>query len=335
MIAVARGAAFILLLTSRRSTSSERGTWRSPPLRIAYRIHRPSLLPNPHPQPAPLIVVHGGPSLPSEYLTPLAECRHLQNRAIILYDQLGCGWSSIPRQDEWYSVEHMGEDLGELIRHLGESWKMDRFHLLGHSLGGAIGYEYLKRQIEKGGERSGEGSVLQCLSLILSNASTNFQLSSSEQMRMFQEFQLQHFQTAMPTKKEQRQRPPSIRDQFFHTHICRTPDKPAELESALTRRGKEWSANDYALSPLDAGAMKLAEADGHFPPVLLIRGQHDFVTKECTSGWKDVLALPSEDGPVFKDIVLEDCAHYPHFEQPDTYSHEINKFCTMAERDEQ
>ena len=86
----------------------------------------------------------------------------------------------------------MSHDLEELIQHLKEVWKIQSFHMLGHSLGGAIGYEYLKLQTTKNNldERR---DVHRCLSFILSNASTNLALSSSEQRRLFQEFQLQQF----------------------------------------------------------------------------------------------------------------------------------------------
>lgn len=319
-------------------------TQKQPPLRIAYRIIRPSLLhpetkwEGQHPPPAPLVVIHGGPSLPSEYLSPLAETHHLQNRAIILYDQLGCGWSSIPQKDDWYGVLQMSQDLKELVLHLKDFWKIQKFHLLGHSLGGAIGYEFLKGQLTESREGSMERDMPQCLSFILSNASTNFQLSSSEQMRLFQEFQLQHLQTRIPPKQQQTKKL-SIRDQFFQSHICRTPTKPAALVSALNRRGKDWSANEYKAVPLvrrgteTASEIATGSSTIQFPPVLIIRGQYDFVIEKCTRGWKDLLSSPLKGGQSseLKEVILDDCAHYPHFEQPEKYSYEVESFLSISE----
>ena len=322
-----------------RRTISSSSTQKQPPLRIAYRIIRPSLL-NPLPTqqaPAPIIVIHGGPSLPSEYLTPLAQASQLQNRSIIFYDQLGCGWSSIPQQDDWYGVLQMGRDLDELIHHLQKTENIARYHLLGHSLGGAIGYELLKSQIEKSRGKPTEADTSpRCLSFILSNASTNFKLSSTEQMRLFNEFQLQNMQTQMQSKKQQT-KSLSINDRFFQTHICRTSVKPPELVSALSRRGKEWSANDYTAISLDRGSNGTEILTGsrctmQFPPVLIVSGELDFVTETCTSGWKDLLKISGEGRKGgLKEVVLKDCAHYPHFEQPDSYSSEIEKFCSDVE----
>ena len=296
---------------------------KQPPLRIAYRIIRPSLLNNASPTVAPLIFIHGGPSLPSEYLTSLAH--HITNRTIIFYDQLGCGWSSIPQQNEWYGVGNMSHDLRELLYHLKDVWKVEKFHLLGHSLGGAIGYEFLKKELDlQYGSIASGGSIPQCLSLILSNASTNFELSSSEQTRMFTEYNLQHLQTQMPFKQKHQTKKLSIHDQFFQTHICRTSTKPADLVSSLSRRGKDWSANDYSVTPVS----EMAVSGNNFPPVLIIRGQYDFVTEACTQGWKDIFALMKNK---LSEVILEDCAHYPHFEQPEKYSQCIELFCFNAE----
>jgi pimeloyl-ACP methyl ester carboxylesterase len=312
-----------------------------PRLCIAYRILHPSLLNNTAPeqadsaQPAPLLVVHGGPSLPSEYLTPLAN--HIHNRSIIFYDQLGCGWSSIPRQKEWDGVTQMSHDLGELLQHLKDVWRIQSFHLLGHSLGGAIGYEYLKMQTTKNTDERRD--VPCCLSFILSNASTNLALSSSEQRRLFQEFQLQQLQTSMPSfnNKQLQKKCGSIEDEFFHSHICRAMNKPAELELALSRRGMEWSANEYSATPLSLvqdplpsipttdESVASANPMNRFPPVLLIRGQYDFVTEICTRGWFEIFT----DG--IQEVIVDDCAHYPHFEQPERYSYQIERFCGLAE----
>ena len=319
------------LLQRTISSSSSSPIHKQPPLRISYRIHHPQLLNNSTKQedpiasrhPAPLIVIHGGPSLPSEYLAPLAN--HLRNRAIVFYDQLGCGWSSQPQENGWYGVLQMSQDLEELIRHLRDVWNIHAFHLLGHSLGGAIGFELLKAQILAGRDGSSEKDTPICLSLCLSNASTNFQLSSSEQARLFQEFHSQHSQTKMQEK--------SLSDQFFQTHICRTRTKPAELELALSRRGVEWSANDYSATPFaPASLFATNESTEFFPPILIIRGLHDFVTETCTRGWYDIFPSFLKDGHNrVKEVILEDCAHYPHFEQPERYACEVEQFCCIAE----
>ena len=87
----------------------------------------------------PLITLHGGPSWPSDYLSPLRQLACRGANEVILYDQAGCGQSTLPRGSnialdyphllttEYYSEE----ELPALIQHLS----LDRYHILGHSWG--------------------------------------------------------------------------------------------------------------------------------------------------------------------------------------------------------
>lgn len=279
-----------------------------PPLRIAYRIIRPSLM---RTQKAPLVLIHGGPSLASEYLDPISdESLSLKDRSLVLYDQLGCGWSSIPQEDEWYGIENMAVDLTELLCHLQKQYKMEKYHLCGHSLGGAIGYEALRSQSLG---NVGVEHMPRCLSFILSNASTNFILSDSERCRLYDQLQGQQSSGRVSSK--------ALRENFFRAHICRTTEIPPALKSALTRRGKVWSANDYVAVPLDT--------DVRFPPVLIIRGEHDFITETCTSAWNDLIG--KSGARTIQKVVMSECAHYPHLEHPMEYAREIHCFCSLAE----
>ena len=65
--------------------------------------------------------------------------------------------------------------------------------------------------------------------------------------------------------------------------------------------------------------------DNQCPPALVIRGEYDFVTETCTSGWNDLFRK------TVLEVVLKDCAHYPHLEHPDEYAREINHFCVSNE----
>ena len=270
---------------------------RTPPLRIAYRITRPSLLSSEH---APLLFIHGGPSLSSEYLNPIADECLLKDRSLIFYDQLGCGWSSIPLQNDWYGVENMASDLNELLKHLNKVHSLNRFHLCGHSLGGAIGYELIRQHLGQ--------NMPRCLSFVLSNATTDFKLSDLERKRLSSHF-MKEYDTSM-TK--------DVKDRFFQTHICRTKELPRVLELALTRRGKDWSANDYTASAMNKHYAQC-------PSALIIRGEYDFVTETCTKGWNDLFRK------TVLDVVLKDCAHYPHLEHPDEFAREIHHFCASNE----
>lgn len=116
---------------------------------------------------APLILLHGGPGSTHNYfelLDPLAE----SGRAIVMYDQLGCGNSFIGSHPELWKAETWVNELASLIEQLG----LTSFHILGQSWGGMLAITYLC-------DRKPEGVK----SLILSSTLSESQLWGIEQHR--------------------------------------------------------------------------------------------------------------------------------------------------------
>ena len=85
----------------------------------------------------PLLLLHGGPGCPSDYLKPL-EALAAGGRRVIRYDQLGCGRSDHPHDPSLWSVALFVEELDGVRRALG----LDRLHILGQSWGGMLAMEY-------------------------------------------------------------------------------------------------------------------------------------------------------------------------------------------------
>src|SRR4051794_6404306 len=92
-------------------------------------------------EPAPLVVLHGGPGATHDYLVNLAALNNVDGRAVVLYDQLGNGRSThLPeRGAEFWTVELFVRELHALVEHLGIA---DRHHVLGQSWGGFLAQEY-------------------------------------------------------------------------------------------------------------------------------------------------------------------------------------------------
>jgi len=88
----------------------------------------------------PVILLHGGPGYPSYSLEPL-EGLALTGRAVVRYDQLGCGESSlkdVPHDPTMYEPQLYVEELGLLIEQLG----LERYALIGQSWGGMLALEF-------------------------------------------------------------------------------------------------------------------------------------------------------------------------------------------------
>jgi proline-specific peptidase len=83
-----------------------------------------------------VLVLHGGPGLTHEYLTPLADLARA-GYEVVFYDQLGCGRSERPTSYRDYTIRANADDVDEIRRRLN----LGRVHLFGHSYGGALALE--------------------------------------------------------------------------------------------------------------------------------------------------------------------------------------------------
>src|SRR5262245_46344993 len=65
----------------------------------------------------PLLVLHGGPGVPHDYLEPLADLA--EERPVVYYDQLGCGKSDRPDDVSLWRMERFVEEVDQVRQTLG------------------------------------------------------------------------------------------------------------------------------------------------------------------------------------------------------------------------
>lgn len=258
---------------------------------LAYRIVRPMALSSR--QAAPIVVLHGGPSVPSDYLYPLEQ--HVPYRSIVFYDQIGCGRSSEPSDPSSYSIDSAVDDLEALLKKLG----VRRFHLYGQSFGGILAFEYLKRQAE-GKTNTEEG----CFSAILSSTPTNVKQVEMEANRLV---------AALEVTDDG-----DVAETFRLAHQCRTPEKPQPLVDAYARAGTVWRGTtaiaDYEAQPPSTDASRM-------PSAMAMRGEHDFVTQSCIEGWQDAF-----NHKFVRLKVLAGCSHHGLLENGALYGDMVDSF---------
>lgn len=87
-----------------------------------------------------LLLLHGGPAVPHDYLEPFGKYLPQQGYEIIYYDQLGAGNSDKPDSDDLWTVDRYVDEVEQLRKTL----KLDagNFCLYGHSWGGILAMEY-------------------------------------------------------------------------------------------------------------------------------------------------------------------------------------------------
>ncbi|MFT9451869.1 proline iminopeptidase [Liquorilactobacillus ghanensis] len=94
---------------------------------------------------APLLLIYGGPGSSHNYFE-LMDDYSKTGRQLIMYDQIGCGKSSIPEDESIYVKETWAHELIALREYL----HLDEVHLLGQSWGGMLEMYYLTNFAPKG-----------------------------------------------------------------------------------------------------------------------------------------------------------------------------------------
>ncbi len=88
----------------------------------------------------PLVILHGGPGASHDYTDRMKLIAN-QGRAVVHYDQLGCGKSTHLKDKgvDFWTVQLFLDELDSLLDHLGIR---GAYHLLGQSWGGMLGAEH-------------------------------------------------------------------------------------------------------------------------------------------------------------------------------------------------
>lgn len=94
----------------------------------------------------PLVLLHGGPGSTHNYFEVLDRLAEEDGRVIIMYDQIGCGLSSMPDRPELWNAQTWTEELIQLREYLG----LDEIHILGQSWGGMLAIHYACEHKPKG-----------------------------------------------------------------------------------------------------------------------------------------------------------------------------------------
>lgn len=282
---------------------------------LSYRVFRPNaILSTTH---HPVIVIHGGLGLPCDYLLPIVDI--MPYRCVVMYDQLGCGRSESPLDIHAYSIESSVQDLKDLLNEL----RLDRFHLFAHSAGTCIAYEYLKHKCQcQQSQYVSRVDSQTCLSAVFSSGSYHIklarELTSAMEQSIKHDLSLEHGGVE----------PCQIAEIIRTRCMCRTPSTPIQLKTAYSKAGKIWKGldviQDYvAESPLS----------GVLPPLLLLRGEFDFITPELVfQGWTNVFLDHQRD---IECVTLKGCSHMPMLEDPTSLGRELDAFYKKYDRQAQ
>jgi proline-specific peptidase len=262
----------------------------------------------------PLVVLHGGPGFPHDYLLPLAELSNT-GRPVVFYDQTGCGKSERCRNKAIYTMDFFVDELFAFRKALG----LDEIDLLGHSWGAMLALETAVRQREKVGIRS----------LILASGSPSTQLWCAGTNRLVAAMPDDFSHKVKQLEEKGKVNTPAYQKltrAFSKRHGCRLRRAPACLRKSRKKFGPKpykvmWGNNEFVCTGnlFDWSVVdKLASIS---VPTLITSGRYDESTYKVNlvlrrairnSRWK----------------IFQNSAHLAHLEEKERYLQELEAFLT-------
>jgi proline iminopeptidase len=261
----------------------------------------------------PLLVLHGGPGFPSDYLWPLASLG--DTRPVIFYDQLGCGRSEHPRDPVLWQVKRFVEELAVLRRALG----LEKVHLYGQSWGTMLAVEYLLTRAKNVASVTLASPCLSVPRWLADQAGKVRQLSPTTRAA------IEQHEAGGTTDSEEYQQALLI---FYKKYVCRLDPWPKLFKDSMDNFGLDvyhrmWGPSEFTCN----GVLRDYDRSGKLKelklPVLYTCGRHDEATPDTTTFY-------CSHTPGARLEVFEDSAHLAHLEEPARYLAVLKAFLASA-----
>ena len=265
----------------------------------------------------PILLLHGGPGSTHNYFEVL-DCLAEEGRAVISYDQLGCGKSFVANRPDLWKQETWMNELISLREYLG----LKELHILGQSWGGMMAIAYACDYQPEG-----------VRSLILSSANPSSSLWASEQHRMIR-FLPEELRQAIREAEERGEYTSDAyrqaNDLFMLRHCAGKPD-PNGPECLIREKVSGTESYEVAWGPSEfnpLGNLASFEYLEKMPqitqPTLITSGIDDLCTPVIAKAMYD--AVPRSRWELFTGS-----RHAPFVEETEKYAEILNRW--LAEHD--
>jgi L-proline amide hydrolase len=263
----------------------------------------------------PLVVLHGGPGVPHDYTLRIAGVAD-QGRAVVHYDQLGCGRSThLPDKGADFWTEQLFlDELDNLLDGLGIR---SAYALLGQSWGGMLAAEHAVRQPD--GLRA----------LVIANSPASMELWLAEANRLREDLPpdvqatlLRHEEAKTTDSAEYL----AAEKVFYDRHVCRVVPHPPEVAASFAALDVDPTVYHTMNGPSEfhvVGTMKhwsvIDRLTAVRAPTLVINGRFDEATVACVQPFVDLI-------PGARWEVFEESSHLPHVEEEQRYLQVVGDF---------
>jgi L-proline amide hydrolase len=263
----------------------------------------------------PVLMLHGGPGVPHDYLENMAKLA-ATGRPVIFYDQLGCGKSDRPDDPALWTVDLFKEEIDVVRNALG----LDRIHLLGQSWGGMLAMEYVLTQ------PAGVASLI----IASSPASMRVWVEEANRLREALPAEIQatllRHEAAGTTDDPEYQ---TTMLAFYQRHVCRIVPMPDQVQRAFDGMGAQVYHTMNGPSEFHVvGTLKdwdIRDRLGEIAlPTLITSGRYD----ELTPMQGEII---QRGIPGSRWVLFEESSHMPHVEEETRYLAVLDDFLSRVE----
>lgn len=261
----------------------------------------------------PLIILHGGPGGCDERYEPLEQLAD-QGIPLIFYDQLGCGYSKVPKgNSHLWDFKLYLDELENVIKYFG----LKEFYILGHSWGGMLALEWVTTRKHDGLKK-----------MVLFSTLPSTKIWNDEHIKMLDSFPenervalLNEFNNKEYNKKDYKA---GIK-RFYAEHVAKKKDKKYVFKRKKfpkTNReiyGKMWGKSELFGTGTLLEWNTIPNLKNIEIPTLILSGKFDESTLEMNR-------VMNKEIKNSKWVVLEKSHHIGYAEEPDIALDEISKF---------
>ncbi|KAL5492910.1 hypothetical protein ACEPAI_4358 [Sanghuangporus weigelae] len=258
----------------------------------------------------PLVLLHGGPAVPSPYLSPHIELTESYGIPLIFYDQIGGGKSTHLRQkpSEFWTIDLFMDELDNVLRYFGIA---DDFDLYGHSWGGMLAAEYVATRRPRGLHY-----------LVIASAPASIALWESCMNKRLDRFPKDLAEVIRRNEREGTTDSKEYQDAiqiFYSKHICQLDPWPKDLLDAFSAMEEDPTVYRamFGTSELNVtGNLRTWSVIKKLRDIrcetLIMNGADDEAQDECMQPFFDEI-------PKVKWVRFEKSSHMPFYEEKGRY----------------
>ena len=262
----------------------------------------------------PVLLVHGGPGFPSDYLNPLQELA--SDRPVVFYDQLGCGRSDKPGDTTLWYLNRFAQELSTVRNELG----LDSIHLFSHSFGTMLVAEYLATNPKGIKSITFAGPIFNTKKHLASVNQLKLELPSAirDSLLLHEEsgdiYSVAYQEAYM---------------EFANLHWCKTIPYPSDIQESMSHPASAvfktmWGDYEFFCTGNLIDFERESILKNLDVPTLFTCGRFDLTTPKSTAGYADQVK-----GSEF--LIFENSAHTTMNEEPDCFVKAIRDFLSKNE----